>query len=68
MPKYHCYAEVTGSKYLGVVEAESESEAIENALELGSSYVSLCHECTRECEDPAVTNVSVEKVEEEDES
>jgi len=51
--KYHLYATVTGSKYLGEVEADSEAEAIQQAEEL-DTHVSLCHQCSGQCEDPEI--------------
>lgn len=58
--KYHCYGVVVGSKYLGEVEADSEEEAEERALELESASVSLCHQCASECEDPQIDKITAE--------
>lgn len=64
MAKWAAYGRVCGSKYLGQVEADSEDEAKEKAMRLDSCFVSLCHHCSGECEDPEVDNISVEKDEE----
>jgi len=50
MPKYRVYGVVTGSKFLGVYEAASEEEAVEQALEGDKNYTSLCHQCADEIE------------------
>jgi hypothetical protein len=60
MKKYYCYATVTGSKYLGIVEANNEKEAEKKAWELDELYVSLCHQCAGECEDAEITKILVE--------
>ncbi len=58
MPKFRCYGRVVGSTYLGEVEAATEEEAMEKAL--NDAWVSLCHQCSREIEDPEVDSVTVE--------
>lgn len=60
MSTYRCYAVVTGSKYLGTVEADTAEEAQEKALELDSAYISLCHQCSHQIEDPQVQEVVAE--------
>lgn len=59
--KWDAYGKVVGNKYLGEVEAATEQEAIEAALKLDSTYVSFCHQCAGECEDPVIEEVVVEK-------
>jgi hypothetical protein len=49
-------------KYLGEVEADSEDEAKEKAWELDTCYVSFCHQCADQAEDPEITEVSVEVI------
>lgn len=72
MPKYRAYGVVSGSKYLGIVEAPDKDEAELKALESEEAFVSLCHQCSSECEDAEVTEVNLilvedgEEVEEED--
>jgi len=51
---------VVGSKYLGEFEAETEEEAIEKGLESNAAHVSLCHQCSGECEDPTIEEGSAE--------
>ena len=62
MPRYACYGLVSGSKYLGEVEAENEAQAEEKAWNLDSSFVSLCHHCSGQIEDPEITTIDVEKM------
>lgn len=61
MKTYRVYAVVTGSKYLGTVEAKDEDDAKEKAFDLDSCHVSLCHQCDNECEEAMVSEVSVEE-------
>jgi hypothetical protein len=61
MKTWACYGIVTGSKYLGTVEAETKEEAEEKALELESTYIDLCHQCASECEDAEVHDIQVEE-------
>lgn len=53
---------VTGSKYLGEFEAETEAEAIQMALESDAAQVGLCHQCSGECEDPEVNEAVASEV------
>ena len=62
--KYKVYGTVTGTKYLGTFEAESAEVAETMAWESDECCVSLCHQCFGECEDPEVTEVSAEEIEE----
>lgn len=65
MPKYSVNAAVIGSKHLGVFEADTPEKAIEMALD-ENGYVSLCHQCSDECESPEIDedNISAEPVDE----
>lgn len=45
MPKYRVYGVVTGTKYLGVFEADTQEEAEQMALESNENHVSICHQC-----------------------
>lgn len=45
---------VKGGKFLGYFKAETKEQAIELALNSDASNVSLCHECSGECEDGAI--------------
>jgi hypothetical protein len=59
--KWRVYGTVVGSTYLGDVEADTEEEAIE--IMSKKSYVSFCHQCAHNCEDPQVENVTAEEYE-----
>lgn len=61
MKRFHIYAVVRGSKYLGEIEAETKEEAEEKALGLDSADISLCHQCSCQCEDPTVVEVTAEE-------
>lgn len=63
--KYHIYAKVVGSKYLGEVEANSEKEAIQKGWDLDEACVSLCHQCSSECEDAEIEEITVDELNEE---
>jgi hypothetical protein len=64
MPKkkktFSVYGVVTGSKYLGRFEANTKEEAIK--LASGEASVSLCHQCSDECEDPEIHEIVAEEV------
>lgn len=59
--KYHVTGVVTGSKYLGLFEANSEEEAIELAMESEAAHVSLCNQCSDECEDGQIEEAIASK-------
>lgn len=59
--KYAAYAKVSGSKFLGVFEANSAQEAEEKALASDAASINLCNHCSEECEDAEVTEISVEE-------
>lgn len=60
MPVYECYGVVRASKYLGAVEADNEEQAKDKALRLESAWVSLCHQCSSQAEDPEIEGIIVE--------
>jgi hypothetical protein len=60
MPDFHVYGHVTGSKYLGKFTANSKEEAMEMAEKSENNYVSLCHQCSDECEDPEIHSMNAE--------
>ena len=62
MPKWDAYGTVTGTKYLGQFEAETEEEAIAQAENSEQTYVSLCHHCSDQCDDPEIGKITAEKV------
>ena len=59
MKKWNAYGRVVGSKYLGIIEAETEKEALDKAAKQCS--VCLCHQCSDECEDPEIDQITVEE-------
>lgn len=65
MPKYRLHAIVTGGKYIGVVEAPNKEAAKEMGELHENAYISLCHHCADECEDPQVVEILAEEVNEE---
>ncbi len=66
MTKYHIYGTVTGSKYLGTVEADSTGEAEEKAWEELDCSVSVCYHCANDVVDPEITAVVANEVEDGD--
>jgi len=60
MTKYRVYGTVMGGKFLGEYEADTKEEAEEMAWE--NADVSLCHQCSCECDDPQVTEITTEEV------
>jgi hypothetical protein len=63
MPKFAVHARIVGSKYLGEFEADNADEAIAKAEASGASYVSMCHQCSEECEDPECDKITADLVE-----
>lgn len=61
--KYSIYAQITASKYLGEVEADDEVQAISKAeIEFHNEmHVSVCHQCSKDFEDPEVTSLSAQE-------
>ena len=64
--KWAAYGAVSATKYLGIVEAETEEEAKALAWELDTASVSVCCQCSDEVSDPEVTDIVVEEEEVED--
>lgn len=62
MKKYRVYGIVTGSKYLGIIEAENEDDAKEKGFNLDGVYVSVCHQCSNEIDDPDIHEIQVEEI------
>lgn len=60
--KYRIYAKVSGSKFIGEIEAANMDEAEEMAQRHENLCVSFCHHCAAECEDPMIDEVIVEPV------
>lgn len=60
--KYRIYGKVSGSKYLGEIEADSHEEAIEKGWKLDTCYCSVCHQCSKNLQDPEIEEIYVEKI------
>ena len=58
--KWHVYAKISGGKYIGTVEAETEADAIKAGWDHNNASVSLCHACSAECEDAEIDKITVE--------
>lgn len=50
MPKFRVYGNFTATKFLGVYEADTEEDAINQALSSEDNSASLCHHCADELE------------------
>lgn len=61
--KWHVHGTIVGTKYLGIFEADTKEEAEDMAMESEASGVSLCHECSTECEDPQIDSVEASEAE-----
>lgn len=61
MKKWDVWGTVTGTKYIGTVEANSRKGAEEKAYQHDNIDVMLCHKCSRECETPEIHDVYVEE-------
>ena len=61
MPKFKVYGKVVGTKYIGKYEAETAAKAAEMAWK--DAHSSMCHQCSDECEDPEIEELTVEPVE-----
>ncbi len=53
---------MTGSKYLGVFEAETKEEAEALALESAAAVVSICNYCDSECSDPSIESATAAEI------
>lgn len=62
MPKFRINATVVGGKYIGEFEADTAEKAIEMAEQSEKAYVSLCHHCTDQCEDPECSEFHAEEI------
>lgn len=54
---------VQGAKHLGIFEADTKEAAVEMALDKNGGPISLCHQCSSECEDGSVEEAVAEPVE-----
>lgn len=62
--KYRAYAVVSGSRYLGELEANSKEEAEEMVRDKHEGEaINLCWQCSKEVDDLTVTeNIEIEEV------
>ena len=60
--KWHVYASVTGTKYIGLFEAETDQGAKDLANH--KAHISLCHQCADEVEGPEIAEFYAEPAEE----
>lgn len=65
MPRYEVVGIVTGGKHLGYYEAASAEEAERAVLAEHGGPISLCHECSRKCEDATIEEANVHPVDDE---
>ena len=64
MPKWSAYGVVTGTKYIGTFEAETQEEAEEMALNSPRASVSVCYQCSDEVGDSEIAEVVMQLEEE----
>jgi hypothetical protein len=57
--KFNVYGVVTGTKFLGVFEANTKEEAIQMASPEASAC--LCHQCDSECQDAEIHDIIAEE-------
>jgi ribose 5-phosphate isomerase len=60
--RWRAWGTVQGTKYIGIVAGQTEAQAIDAALNHENREVSLCHQCSSECEDPEINRVGVEEL------
>jgi hypothetical protein len=61
MAKWAITGAIHGGKYLGTVEAATKEEAEALGWTLPTCGVSLCHQCSNECEDPEIVELIVDE-------
>lgn len=52
LKRWNVYGTVTGGKFIGAFEAATAEEAMDKAAD--SADVSLCHQCSGECENAEI--------------
>jgi hypothetical protein len=58
--KWNCYGLVSGSKFLGTVEADSKHEAEQKAWEELDIYIGICHHCAKQIDGAEITDLDIE--------
>lgn len=66
MKRYSVVGVVTGNKFLGEFLAESEEDAIEQALESDEACCCLCHQCDSECSEAEIESAIATEMEDKD--
>lgn len=68
MPRWRAYGVYTGSKYLGIFEAEGPDQAERLAEQSEHNHVTLCHQCARELEidEHCANSIHLEEVDDND--
>ncbi len=64
--RWRVSGKVVGSKYLGEFVAATAEEAVDLALKSNAAYVSLCHQCSDECEDPEIHSAHAYEMKEDE--
>ncbi|MFD2334653.1 hypothetical protein ACFSR7_35875 [Cohnella sp. GCM10020058] len=62
MPKYSVYGYIRTSKFIGEFEAATKEEAEQMAWDSDEAYVSVCHHCARQVQDPEIISMDVEEI------
>lgn len=65
IPKYRVYGIITGDKFLGEYEAETEDQAKQQAE--GEAFINLCHHCSKEIDGAEIQELQIELVEDKNE-
>lgn len=61
MPRFRVYGIVSGTKFLGEVEANDAEAAKEQLAD--EAWVNICHHCSHEIDDPQIVELQAEEVE-----
>lgn len=64
MARFYVHGAVRASKYIGEYEADTPEQACE--LAWADAYVSFCHQCSGEAENPEIEDLFASPVEDRD--
>ena len=67
MPRYSVVGKVYASKFIGVFEASTPDEAIQQALDSDGACVCLCHQCAPQAEDPQIEDAEASLLHDDEE-